>query len=106
MKKRIIRISDISEVDTSKISVYDLNNRYVDPLGTMFGLKYNRDQRRIEIIKLERIHSSEMLQYQRKIMMLRDIEQNQPVAGDLKTLLLKKLNLKKFFLSPMSLSRV
>jgi len=84
MKKRIIRIADISEVDTSKISVYDLNNRYVDPLGNMFGLKYNREHRRVEIIKLERIHTSEMLQYQRKIMMLRDIEQNQAGAGDLK----------------------
>ncbi len=82
MKKRIIRIADISEVDTSKISVYDLNNRYVDPLGNMFGLKYSRELRRIEIIKLERIHSSEMLQYQRKIMMHRDIEQNQNAAGD------------------------
>lgn len=100
MKKRIIRISDISEVDTSKISVYDLNNRYVDPLGNMFGLKYNRDQRRIEIIKLERIHSSEMLQYQRKIMMLRDIEQNQPVAGDLKNVTSEEAESEEFFFEP------
>jgi hypothetical protein len=48
MKKRIIRVTDIAEVDTSKISVYDLNNRYVDPLGNMFGLKYNRELRRVE----------------------------------------------------------
>ena len=100
MKKRIIRISDISEVDTSKISVYDLNNRYVDPLGNMFGLKYNRDLRRIEIIKLERIHSSEMLQYQRKIMMLRDIEQNQPVAGDLKNVTSEEAESEEFFFEP------
>jgi len=100
MKKRIIRISDISEVDTSKISVYDLNNRYVDPLGNMFGLKYNRDQRRIEIIKLERIHSSEMLQYQRKIMMLRDIEQNQPVAGDLKNFTSEEAESEEIFFEP------
>jgi hypothetical protein len=100
MKKRIIRISDISEVDTSKISVYDLNNRYVEPLGNMFGLKYNRDQRRIEIIKLERIHSSEMLQYQRKIMMLRDIEQNQPVAGDLKNVTSEEAESEEFFFEP------
>lgn len=85
MKKRIIRIADISEVDTSKISVYDLNNRYVDPIGNMFGLKYNREFRKIEIIKLERIHTSEMLQYQRKIMMLRDIEQNQTFPNDIQS---------------------
>ncbi|HPJ33620.1 MAG TPA: hypothetical protein PK358_02215 [Spirochaetota bacterium] len=84
MKKRIIRIADVSEIDTSKISVYDLNNRYIDPIGNMFGLKYNRDTRKVEIIKLERIHSSEMLQYQRKIMVLRDIEQNQNVQNELK----------------------
>jgi hypothetical protein len=42
MKKKIIRINDISEIDTSKISVYDLNNRYVDPKGNLFGLKYDR----------------------------------------------------------------
>lgn len=100
MKKRIIRISDISEVDTSKISVYDLNNRYVDPLGNMFGLKYNRDQRRIEIIKLERIHSSEMFQYQRKIMMLRDIEQNQPAAGDLQNGTSEEAEFEEIFFEP------
>lgn len=100
MKKRIIRISDISEVDTSKISVYDLNNRYVDPLGNMFGLKYNRDQRRIEIIKLERIHSSEMFQYQRKIMMLRDIEQYQPAAGDLQNGTSEEAEFEEIFFEP------
>ena len=84
MKKRIIRIADVSEIDTSKISVYDLNNRYIDSIGNMFGLKYNRGTRKVEIIKLERIHSSEMLQYQRKIMVLRDIEQNQNVQNELK----------------------
>lgn len=84
MKKRIIRIADISEIDTSKISVYDLNNRYVDPLGNIYGLKYNRALRRVEIIKLERIHTSEMLQYHRKIMMLREMEQSQGVVSDLK----------------------
>ena len=42
MKNVIIRINDISDIDTSKISVYDLNNRYVDTHGTMYGLRYNK----------------------------------------------------------------
>ena len=59
MKKRIIRIKDISQIDTSKASVYDLNNRYIDPLGNIFGLRYNKDGRKVEIVKLERFHSGE-----------------------------------------------
>jgi len=67
MKKRIIRIKDVTQIDTSKISVYDLNNRYIDPLGNIFGLKYNRPGRKIEIIKLERVHTSQTQQYNRQI---------------------------------------
>src|SRR4030042_634774 len=52
MKNVIIRINDISEIDTSKISVYDLNNRYVDAHGIMYGLKYSKTSRKIEIIKI------------------------------------------------------
>jgi hypothetical protein len=72
MKKRYIRIRDISQIDTSKISIYDLNNRYVDALGNIFGLKYNRASRKVEIIKIERVHSSEMHQFQRKMMINRE----------------------------------
>lgn len=74
MKKRIIKIKDISQIDTSKVSVYDLNNRYIDPMGNLFGLKYNRIKRKIEIIKLERIHSSQSRQYQKKIFLNRETE--------------------------------
>ena len=100
MKKRIIRIADISEVDTSKISVYDLNNRYVDPMGNIFGLKYNRELRKIEIIKLERIHSSEMLQYQKKIMMLRDMEYNSAGPGDVKNVQPSETDTEELFFEP------
>lgn len=76
MKKRIIRIKDVSQIDTSKISVYDLNNRYIDPLGNIFGLKYNRPGKKIEIIKLERVHTSQTHQYQRQIFRNRGSELN------------------------------
>lgn len=72
MKKRYIRINDLSQIDTSKISVYDLNNRYVDRAGNIYGLKYNRMLRKVEVIKLERIHSSEMYQFQKKMMINRE----------------------------------
>ena len=64
MKKRIIRINDISQIDTSKVSVYDLNNRYIDPLGNIYGLRYNKDDRKVSIIKLERFHPGESHVYQ------------------------------------------
>ena len=64
MKKRIIRINDVSQIDTSKVSVYDLNNRYIDILGNIFGLRYNKNDRKVEIIKLERFHSGESRIYQ------------------------------------------
>ena len=72
MKKRYIRIKDVSQIDTSKVSVYDLNNRYIDPLGNIFGLKYNRMMRKVEVIKIERIHTSEMHQFQKKMMINRE----------------------------------
>jgi hypothetical protein len=74
MKKRFIKIKDVSQIDTSKISVYDLNNRYIDPMGNLFGLKYNRTGRKIEIVKLERVHTSQTRQYQRKIVQNRENE--------------------------------
>ena len=74
MKKRIIKIKDISQIDTSKVSVYDLNNRYLDPMGNLFGLKYNRIKRKIEIIKIERVHSSQTRQYRKKISQHRETE--------------------------------
>ena len=72
MKKRYIRIKDVSQIDTSKVSVYDLNNRYIDPLGNIFGLKYNRMVHKVEVIKIERIHTSEMHQFQKKMMINRE----------------------------------
>jgi hypothetical protein len=67
MKNVIIRINDISDIDTTKISVYDLNNRYLDSHGTMFGLKYNKAQRKIEVIKIVRTHEKNAASFQQKI---------------------------------------
>lgn len=74
MKKVIIKINDVSQINTSKVSVYDLNNRYIDPLGNIYGLKYNKYEKKVEIIKLERFHSSEGHLFQKKINRYRDIK--------------------------------
>lgn len=74
MKKIIIKINDVSQINTSRISVYDLNNRYIDPLGNIYGLKYNKNEKKVEIIKLERFHSSESHLFQKKINRHRDIK--------------------------------
>jgi hypothetical protein len=53
-KTRIIRVNSAEDIDLSKVSVYDLNNRYVDSIGNMFGLRYNRAEKKIEVIKIIR----------------------------------------------------
>jgi hypothetical protein len=68
MKNKIIRINDISDIDTSRISVYDLNNRYIDKRGNMFTLRYNKAHKKIEIIKIMRTHVNDASYFQRKVM--------------------------------------
>jgi hypothetical protein len=54
MKTTFIKIDNISEINPSKVSVHDLNNRYIDKEGKMFGLKYNRKTRKVSIIRIIR----------------------------------------------------
>ncbi len=77
MKNVIIRINDIADIDTSKVSVYDLNNRYVDSHGIMYGLKYNKGNRKIEVIKIVRTHEKNAATFQQKII------QKKRVAGEM-----------------------
>ncbi|MCX7679620.1 MAG: hypothetical protein N2316_10435 [Spirochaetes bacterium] len=53
-KVRIIRITSVEDIDVSKVSVYDLNNRYIDARGNMYGLRYNQKDKKIEIIRIIR----------------------------------------------------
>ncbi len=55
-KYKLVRINNKEDIDTSKVSVYELNNRYMDTAGTMYALKYNRIDRKIEIITLLMTH--------------------------------------------------
>ena len=67
MKYLIIRINDVSDIDTSRVSVYDLNNRYVDSFGNMYGLKYNKALRKIEVIKIVRTHEKNAAGFRQRI---------------------------------------
>lgn len=54
MKTRFIYIEHISEIDPSSATIYDLNKRYIDSTGNMYGLKYNQISKKVEIVKLLR----------------------------------------------------
>ena len=59
MKQAIIRINDVSDINISKITVYDLNNRYIDSQGNIFRLKLDQFTKKIEVIKILRSHPEE-----------------------------------------------
>ncbi|MFC1668778.1 hypothetical protein ACFL20_00175 [Spirochaetota bacterium] len=101
MKNRIIRINKISDIDTSKVSVYDMNNRYLDNDGNIYGLKYDKVQKKIDIIKLVRTHNSDVTSMQQKIIQRKsednvalDIEDNNEFLerGDENTTYTKDVN--------------
>ena len=67
MKTKFIKINDISDVDPSKTTVYDLNTRYIDSRGNMYSLKYNRNERKIEIVRIIRTPANSAPFYEQKI---------------------------------------
>jgi len=69
MKTKFIRIDDVSEIDTSKIGIFDLANRYIDKYGNMYGLRYNRDVKKIEVVKIMRTQKKHATYFSQKIQM-------------------------------------
>ena len=67
MRSPIIRINDVKDIDTSRISVYDMNNRYIDHSGNMYGLKFDRNTKKIKIIHLLRTLREESYAIQHQI---------------------------------------
>jgi hypothetical protein len=67
MKTQFIQIQDISEIDTTKITVYDLNKRFIDRSGNMYGLRYNRELKCIEIIKIMRTTARNQSYFRQKM---------------------------------------
>jgi hypothetical protein len=68
MKNIYIKINDIADIDTSKISVYDLNKRFVDKKGNIFSLRYDKILKKIEILKIIRADSNEAALHQINIL--------------------------------------
>ncbi|HOM87469.1 MAG TPA: hypothetical protein PLU42_05480 [Spirochaetota bacterium] len=69
MKTKFIRIDDVSEIDTSKIGIFDMANRYIDKYGNMYGLRYNRDVKKIEVVKIMRTQKKHATYFSQKIQM-------------------------------------
>jgi hypothetical protein len=67
MKTQFIQIQDIAEIDTTKITVYDLNKRFIDRAGNMYGLRYNRDMKCVEIIKIMRTNARNQSYFHQKM---------------------------------------
>jgi hypothetical protein len=82
MKSPIIRINDVSEIDTSRVSVYDLNNRYLDRRGNMYGLKYDRLSKKIQIIRIVRTLTDEAQLLQQKIIRKKIDQTKNPAEED------------------------
>lgn len=68
MKTRFIRVNDVNEIETSSISVYDLNNRYIDSRGNLYGLRYNKQKKKVEIIKIIRTPAKTAPYFQQKVL--------------------------------------
>jgi hypothetical protein len=83
MKSPIIRINDVSEIDTSRVSVYDLNNRYLDRRGNMYGLKYDRVSKKIQIIRIVRTLTDEAQLLQQRIIRKKIDQTKNPSEEDL-----------------------
>jgi hypothetical protein len=77
MKTKFINIYDVSEIDTTKITVYDLNKRYIDAQGNMYGLRYNRELKKVEIIRIMRTSSQHASYFTQKMMQNRKKENTQ-----------------------------
>lgn len=54
MRSPIIRINSIEDIDTSRISIYDMNNRYIDHSGNMYALKFDRNAKKVKVIRILR----------------------------------------------------
>ena len=69
MKGVIIKINDVSDIDVSRIGVYDLNNRYIDIKGNIYGLKFDQSLKRIKIVRIIRSRKEDAPFIQQQIFM-------------------------------------
>ncbi|MGL4370333.1 MAG: hypothetical protein ACRCUT_11795 [Spirochaetota bacterium] len=68
MKTQFIQINDPSEINTSRATVFDLNKRYIDRTGNMYSLRYNREAKKVEVIKIMRTTARNESYFTQKMM--------------------------------------
>ncbi|GBF50267.1 hypothetical protein LPTSP4_17920 [Leptospira ryugenii] len=61
-KQGYIKVDDISEIDPNKLSISQAHQRYVDRDNNRYALRFNKDTRRLEIIKLTTSQGVEVVQ--------------------------------------------
>ncbi len=79
MKTRFIKITDLSDINLSAVSVYDLNNRYIDAQGNMYGLRFNKQVKRIEVIKIIRTPAKTAPYFQQKLLQQKQVRAREGV---------------------------
>ena len=84
MKGDVIKINDISDIDTSKISIYDLNNRYIDIKGNIYGLKFDYSSKKIKAVRIIRSRKEDAFFIQQQIFMkkLHDVSEINDKAAE------------------------
>jgi hypothetical protein len=82
MKTQFIQIDDISEIDTSKATVYDLNKRYIDRAGNMYSLRFNHATKKVEVIKVMRTTARNQTYYTQRMMQNRRSSKSQDIIDE------------------------
>lgn len=52
MARYYIPINSIKDIDTSKITLATINNRYIDKSGNRYALRFNKRTRKIDIVRI------------------------------------------------------
>jgi len=60
-KQTYIKIGNISEIDPNKLSISQINQRFIDNDNNRYALRFNKDTRRIEIIKITTVQGVEVV---------------------------------------------
>jgi len=69
MKSTVIKINNVSDIDVSRVSIYDLDNRYVDVKGNIYGLKFDYDLRKMKVVRIIRTPKADASLIQQQILM-------------------------------------
>lgn len=52
MARNYVRIESVEDIDTSKIGIGNIDNRYIDAKGRRFATRFNKRKRQVEIVRI------------------------------------------------------